>query len=246
MLAIRGAIWSLAVGTHALTCAAAPLRAEEARTFEWSVTGTGTSDYIFRGISLNNEKPAAQASVDATYGILYAGIWGSMVPDDYAPAEIDFYAGAKPALGPVTFDFGIVYYTYFWAKEPSTLDYVELKAGLEFSPISNLTLTPVLWYVPRQKNSDPVYAIESTASYELPAAGIFTPTISALIGHTEADSDGTFFGDRNPTDKYTYWNAGLELAVEKFTFDFRYWDTNLTGDGLADERFMFTASVTLP
>ncbi len=50
---------------------------------------------------------------------------------------------------------------------------------------------------------------------------------------------------------YTYWNAGLALAVDKFTFDFRYWDTDLeTGlqplDGLADERFVFTAKVTLP
>jgi hypothetical protein len=52
-------------------------------------------------------------------------------------------------------------------------------------------------------------------------------------------------------DSYTYWNAGVALSVEKFTFDFRYWDTDFsTGipsdDGLADERFVFTASVTLP
>jgi hypothetical protein len=49
-----------------------------------------------------------------------------------------------------------------------------------------------------------------------------------------------------PTDDYTYWNAGLALSVEKFTFDFRYWDTNIQDDGLADERFVFTASITLP
>ncbi len=24
---------------------------------------------------------------------------------------------------------------------------------------------------------------------------------------------------------YTYWNAGLKLAVDKYFMDFRYWDT---------------------
>ncbi|MBC7831271.1 MAG: hypothetical protein H7Y62_04540, partial [Hyphomicrobium sp.] len=55
-------------------------------------------------------------------------------------------------------------------------------------------------------------------------------------------------------DEYYYWNAGLALTVEKLTFDFRYWDTNIGGDafdicanaGLCDERFVFTAKVVLP
>ena len=56
--------------------------------------------------------------------------------------------------------------------------------------------------------------------------------------------DPTF--DLEPTDEYTYWNVGLALSVEKFTFDFRYWDTDIKEDGLADERFVFTTSITLP
>jgi hypothetical protein len=50
-----------------------------------------------------------------------------------------------------------------------------------------------------------------------------------------------------------YWNAGLSLTVEKFTMDFRYWDTDINNGGsvfalpgLDDERFVFTAKVTLP
>jgi hypothetical protein len=49
---------------------------------------------------------------------------------------------------------------------------------------------------------------------------------------------------------YTYWNAGLTLAYGKFSFDFRYWDTDSDGEtlygDLADERFVFTAKVVLP
>ena len=33
-------------------------------------------------------------------------------------------------------------------------------------------------------------------------------------------------------DEYYYWNAGLALTVEKLTFDFRYWDTDLDPGGL--------------
>lgn len=216
------------------------------REFSWSVTGTGTSDYIFRGLSLNNEDPALQASIDATYGIFYAGVWGSMLDNGaiYGNTELDFYAGIKPELGPVTFDFGVVYYAYFWGS-PGDTNYTELKAGLSYSPVDKLTLKPVFWYVPDQDNAPEQYTIEGTAAYELPQMGIFTPTVSGLLGYTEATDVADFY---TVTDGYTYWNAGVSLAVDKFVFDFRYWDTDLDqAAGLySDERFVFTASITLP
>lgn len=238
----------LLAGAAAFVAFSAPAAAEG---LEWSVTATGTSDYVFRGISTNDEDPAFQASIDLTYGIWYGSLWGSAVADPYGPAELNLITGITPKLGPVTFDFGLVYYFYPWAGDaltgPSDYDLIELKAGLEFSPVKNLTLTPVFWYVPDQSNSEPVYTIEGTAAYELPAFGIFTPTISGVVGYTEGDNPEQFGGDI-ATDSYTYWNAGLALAVEKFTFDFRYWDTDLpaAASALADERFVFTASVTLP
>lgn len=237
---------ALAACAAALICSTASVSAEE-RTFEWSVTGTGTSDYMFRGLSLSGEDPVFQASIDASYGIFYAGMWGTDLSDQ-GQVEIDFYAGIKPELGPVTFDLGVVYYTYPW-DTPSDLNYVEFKLGAEFSPIKNLTLKPVFWYQPDQDNVVEVYTIEGTAAYELPAVGIFTPTVSGLVGYTDGEDANTFAAGK---DSYTYWNAGLALSVEKFTFDFRYWDTDLNsvaGDtffGLDDERFVFTASITLP
>ena len=56
-------------------------------------------------------------------------------------------------------------------------------------------------------------------------------------------------------DEYYYWNAGLTLAVENISFDFRYWDTNIDDDaaglicgspGLCDERFVFSVKVVVP
>lgn len=209
----------------------------EGRKFSWSVTGTGTSDYVFRGLSLNNEDPAFQASIDVEYGIWYAGLWGSMVDGPgYEPVELNFYTGIKPVLGPVTFDFGVIYYFYPWADNSGDSDVVELKAAFDWSPVKNLTLTPAYYYVPDQSNADEASTIEGTLAYELPSVGVFTPTVSGLVGWTENFGAG----------EYTYWNAGLALAVDKFTFDFRYWDTDISNDGLADERFVFTASITLP
>lgn len=210
----------------------------EGNKFEWSVTASGTSDYVFRGYSYNNEDPAFQSSIDLAYGIWYLGLWGTIADKDYAggPVELNLYGGVKPVWGPITFDFGFLYYFFPWTTSPSDADLIELKAGLEFSPIKNLTITPVYWYIPDQgiaTLNDDHSTIEGTIAYELPAVGIVTPTVSSLLGYTE-------FGD------YTYWNAGISLAVEKFNFDFRYWDTDIAGDGLADERFVFTTSITLP
>jgi uncharacterized protein (TIGR02001 family) len=213
---------------------------DEGRKFTWSITLGATSDYIFRGISTNDEDPAFQPSINVGYGIWYAGIWGSNITGDFGPWETDFYTGIKPAWGPVTFDFGAVYYAYFGSD--TDLDYYELKAGASYSPFKNFTVSPTFWYTPDQDNYVETYSIESTFAYALPAVGIFTPTVSALIGYTDAsDTPGFFLGEQD----YTYWNAGIALGVEKFTFDFRYWDTTID-NGLADERFVFSASVTLP
>lgn len=209
---------------------------------ESPATISGTSDYVFRGVSFNDEDPAFQPSINFGYGIWYAGIWGSNITGDFAPWETDFYAGVKPVLGPVTFDLGVVYYTYFGGEDD--LDYVEFKVGASGSPVENLTVGGTFWYTPDQlPNFAETYTIEGTAGYTLPAVGIFTPTVSGLLGYSEAPNGDDFTG--LGVDSYTYWNVGLALAVEKFTFDFRYWDTDID-DGAANERFVFTTSVTLP
>ena len=79
--------------------------------------------------------------------------------------------------------------------------------------------------------------------------------INGLVGWQKGDSeDGYFVNVIETDDEYNYWNAGLSLAVEKISFDFRYWDTNIGGDAagicvvasLCDERFVFSAKVVVP
>jgi uncharacterized protein (TIGR02001 family) len=251
-------VWGRHASRAIILCLVIPAFAED--KVKWSGTLTGTTDYVFRGFSLTNEGPAIQGSVDASYGIFYAGIWGTNVEDEgYEPVEVDLYTGMKPEWGKAAFDFGALWYVYPGATpRPLGYQYVELKAGLSFSPLTNLKMTPIFWYVPAQKNAIETYTYEGALAYELPAVGNFTPTISGLLGYTDAEDADAF---ATGVDDYTYWNLGVALSVKKYTFDFRYWDTNIAGDalaneffeftdgteyGLANERFVFTASVALP
>lgn len=230
-------------------------RAEEDK-FNWSMTLAGTSDYVFRGFSQTQEDPAFQMSIDATYGIFYMGVWGSNIDFDSANGfdeniEIDFYAGITPEVGPVTFDLGVLYYWYPGFNDGvlgGEADYVELKAGAKTTIAEKLALAGYVYWTPDNfGETGDVVTLEGSANYTLPEVWKFTPTVGGTLGYATAEND--IFGGG---DDYTYWNGGIALAVDKFTFDFRYWDTDLndatcTGSSFqCDERFVFTTKITLP
>lgn len=224
------------------------------RSFEWSFNIGATSDYVFRGISQRNEDPALQGGVDLTYGIFYAGVWSSMIEfgdPTGADVELDFYAGIKPEWQGVSFDLGIIYYTYPGANDGGAeLNFVELKLGASASPVENLTVGGTVYYSPEfTGETGKVWTFEASAAYQLPKILAFTPTISALIGYEVGDASDGFVVEGLNDDDYLYWNAGLSLDVEKLTLDFRYWDTDIGSSGvlctkLCDERFVFSAKVT--
>lgn len=241
-----GAVAALALAVTQAPAAAGGLEAPEGRTFSWSVNIAATSDYVFRGITQSDEDPALQGGVDISYGIFYAGIWTSMI--DFEPAgaaEVDFYAGIKPVWGPVTFDLGVLYYAYpNSADDGAELDYFEIKLGAS-TTFDKLTVGGVAYWSPEYTGEiGEAWSIEGSAAYALPKVWIFDPTVSGLIGTTLFDDDSSL--------DYAYWNAGLTLVVDKFAFDFRYWDTDSDGADFCvdisacDERFVFTAKITLP
>jgi uncharacterized protein (TIGR02001 family) len=184
--------------------------------------------------------------------------------------EVDIYGGIKPTLGPATFDLGVIYYAYPGANDKGAAknqvenqDYVEIKGGVSgaFIPtLPKLTLGGTVFYSPEyQGKQGSVWTLEANAAYELPAVGPITPTISALVGAQYGDSSGKIgvlpvgkFNLGNGSDDLTYWNAGITLAVEKFSFDFRYWNTDISnannfcnGSFLqCDERFVFLGKFT--
>lgn len=261
----------------ALGMSTAALAADDdgANKFGYSITISGTSDYMFRGISFTNGDPAFQPFIEFTYGnpnlTWYFDLWGSNIADPYGPFELDMYAGVRPVIGPLAFDFGILYYTYpnnsigkDCVGTPGCYtgqgDYLELKAaGTYTTPIPNLSTGVTFYYTPDQgANYNETWTVEGNASYTLPNFYMFTPVVSGVVGYTDTgQSVGSagFIGVGLGQKDYTYWNAGLKLSVDKYFMDFRYWDTSisnsdaesagLTNDN-ADSRFVFTAGVNLP
>lgn len=232
---------------------------EPKRLCNFSFNIGGTTDYVFRGISQTLEEPAAQGGVDATCGMFYAGVWASGVDfiqgnspinDGDASIEVDLYAGIKPTWGPLTFDLGVIYYAYPGADDGAPfnleLNYVELKGGVS-GTWNNVSLGGTLFWSPDYTlETGNTLTLEGTVGYTFKAIGPVTPSVSALIGTTR------FLDTAFDNLDYVYWNVGLTLAVDKFSFDFRYWDTDSNGADfcavadLCDERFVFSAKVTLP
>jgi len=226
--------------------------APSGRMLAWSASAALTSDYVFRGISQSNSKAAAQGTLEVTYGMLYANVFASNVdfgnPPD-ANYELTFAAGIKPTLGPVSFDLGVIYYTYPSANDAGgELNFFEVKAGASVSPWRDGTLGVTVYYSPEYTGEiGDVWTFEGSVAQVLPKIGSITPTFSALVGYVSGDSTTAFDGG----DDYVYWNAGVSLGFhERFSLDLRYWDTNMSDSFCrpslngCDARFSATAKVT--
>lgn len=80
------------------------------------------SDYIFRGISQTQHKPAIQAGIDYSHASgIYLGVWGSNVnwvslggagPKPDNSLEADFYGGFRNTIGDFGYDIGLIRYYY--------------------------------------------------------------------------------------------------------------------------------------
>ncbi len=71
------------------------------------------SDDMFRGVSQTAHRPSATAYGELHYGWLYAGVqpWNVKLPTQPL-MELDLYGGIRPVWGPLTLDFGGLYYEY--------------------------------------------------------------------------------------------------------------------------------------
>lgn len=267
LMALTGTVSAADLG-GSIKDAPAPATEERKLAFSWNIGGT--TDYIFRGFSQSARDPAWQLGADISYGILYAGVWASRIDfgndaigKNIATGEVDLYAGIKPVWGPATFDFGVIYYAYPNARDdnilarPRELDYVELKGGVSgaFIPaIDKLTLGYTAFYTWEGTNkTGSIWTNEFTAAYELPKMWVFTPTVSGLFGYQIGNNGARYTAlVGNGSDSYMYWNAGLALAVDKLTLDFRYWDTDVSDAGnfchlatfQCSSTFVFSAKLT--
>lgn len=213
-----GIIKSFVLGAALAAALAVPAQAGDNK-LALSGVASFTTDYMFRSISNSGNGPAVQPEFDLTYGIFYAGIWGSNVSSAINPTsgiEIDYYAGITPKWKNVTFNIAGLYYTY---PGTNNIDYFELKTGASWTG-GNWTLGIANYWSPDYAQtgleSD---ALEGSVAYAFSGKlfNFFSPTISATVGEQWYES---------PIPDYTYWNAGLTLGfLDHWSADIRYYDT---------------------
>ncbi|KGJ94430.1 TorF family putative porin [Colwellia psychrerythraea] len=215
----------LLAATLALT-AIAPLVSAEV-----SVTGTLTSDYVFRGVSQTDSSPAIQASLDYEHESgFFAGVWASNVDfEDDANAEIDFYAGYFGEVND-TFSYDVMYnyYTYQGYSSADDSDYGEL---LFNAYINAFTLG--LGYASDYVNTgDSAQYISAAYDIELPQE--YALTLQA--GYTMGDA----FDDA----EYIDYSATVAKTFFDFDFTAAVINTDIDDADNADFRFVLGVSRT--
>ena len=216
----------------------------------WDIAfGTAlTSDYVLRGVSQSNHKPAVQGYFEVRYNIndmwqLYAGVWGSSLWTGLANAEIDPNAGVRLTLGNFGLDVGYVYYGYpggvntvsvpqlangsygeIYAKPSYKFNDILTIGGIVETGFNNFNnkkvASPGLWTGDARHS---FYAVNAMITLPWQPAGI-TVSINPEIGR-EVYSAGVTTNMGWVSD--TYYDVGLILNYKAMTLDLRYWGTNV-------------------
>ena len=156
------AVGAINLGTRGIAGGEARVRttpSEDSKesAFEFSARGGFATDYIYRGTTLSDRKPAVGAAAEAAFRQFYAGVGVSSVKLPSQPAaEIVLNAGVRPKIGNIDFDFGWTYFHYPGETPPegvmAGIDYwqvaaradtkigeaLRLAAGFAYSPNSQI------------------------------------------------------------------------------------------------------------
>jgi uncharacterized protein (TIGR02001 family) len=227
------------------------------------ITGTltATTDYDFRGVSLSEEEPAVQASIDYAHDNgIYASIWGSSL--DYGSEydggiEIDLSAGisGETKMG-IGWDVGAVYYLYPDSDGSATKseieDYAEAYLGGSYQMFD-----AKVWYADDYADAgESAWYTELNASFELPAGLTLGLHVGQSFGDywdEVANAAEIDLATTGIDGEYTDWSIGLGYTVSYFDLNLRYVDTDtdseleINNDAFAnDSRVVFSVSTSFP
>jgi uncharacterized protein (TIGR02001 family) len=210
------------------------------------------TNYMWRGISQSGNSPSVAAYFEPRYNInpnlqLYAGVSAESIKfANGAAAEVDFYAGVRPTLGPVAFDFGILYYYYPRGNSTNSLngtvsnvianasfyevygkatwtvnDYIAVGGYVQYTPSYLNTGAPGTYFAGTGKLTAPATMLPNgIGAYVSGEVG------RQVLGSTKIDN-WVYFASLDLPD-YTTWNVGLGFTWKVFTLDLRYSGTDLS------------------
>ncbi|MEX0960618.1 MAG: TorF family putative porin [Burkholderiales bacterium] len=199
---------------------------------------TFTTDYVFRGISQNDEKFAVQGGFDFEHEAtgIYVGTWASNVAVAPGSVELDGYVGWTRSFGDFGLDLGYIHYNY---PGNSSLNTDEIYIGGSWKWFSATYYYAV---------SDEFFGIADgggsqyfvlAGSYELPV-GV---TIGAHYGMTMLDGTDPATGIPNDTGDYDDIKVGLGYSYGGLDFELAYTDTDIdNAPDIAEDRVFFSVS----
>ena len=216
----------------------------------WGFTPTATvtfaSDYIWRGVSQTQNRPAIQGSFDISHESgFYIGAWGSNVEfQDGGPTslELDAYAGFANefTLGsgdnPFTIGYDIGYLHYDYPLDTGALNFNEVYFGLNLAPVDKLNFSTYWYQDIGVENKPGIGYLDMGADYTLPdwAWGI------TILGH-----GGRYFRNASQGGSYWDWKFGASRQIAGFNVELAYTDTDGAGaDGLDGAHFVASISRT--
>lgn len=254
---------------HAGSVGALLLIAQCAMADDITVTATGVSNYVFRGVTQTDEDPALQLSIDWTRDLFYASMWGSNVdfgPEYNSNVEVDLVAGFAGEIGDDwRWDVGATWYLYPGSDdEPGGAadggdiydvpNYWEAFVGGGWGPVD-----AKLWYSWDLYGSDEsAWYAEVNGSFPLPwelgldlhvgySYGDYWDSLDPVLG---PDADTWDLGADG-----AYWDFSAAITRSFGHFDFGLMvtttdtDSGFEVDGgplSNDTQFVFTVATTFP
>ncbi|MEW5838725.1 MAG: TorF family putative porin [Pseudomonadota bacterium] len=211
-----------------------------------------TTDYVWRGVSQTQNKPAVQGGVDFGANGFYLGMWASNVAwvndggyKDNSSLELDFYGGYKGTFADdFGYDLGLI--TYYYPGDSvdgaTTPDTTEIYAGLSWKTLSLKYYYAVSdhfmgWTTTDGGKTDGSYYLDLTGTYDLGDGW-------GVLGHL-----GYQDVKHNSPASYTDWKLGVSKDVGFGVFSLAYTDTDAdsvaytwAGKEVADAKAVLTFS----
>ena len=193
------------------------------------ITPTVSSDYLFRGVSQTQNRPAVQGTIDIqhTSGI-YVGAFASNVTflNTNARQEIDALAGWRTSLYGVSLDLGGIAYTYpGYRNGPGFYDlqYFELAAKASYEvpslPVPMKVLGAINYSPNYQAESGTGFYVEGGVEISLP----YDLTVAGRAGYQWIQNNA-----RWGSPDFANWNVTLAYKFSDFVLTAGYYDTNLS------------------
>jgi uncharacterized protein (TIGR02001 family) len=221
-----------------------------------------TSDYIDDGVSVSDQDPAIQGTIDYTHpgSGVFLGLWGSSWDDGGYSNDIELgvWGGQAGSIGPLDYDITL-YYWFYPGAEDDDFEFDYFQAGINLGhTFEKVMLEPTLtvgylW-------SPDYFGEEGTYQKfvaELNLSLVYGITLMFEAAHVDVEG-GAFTGNGNGMNggdgyDWEYYRIGLSKdLIAGINIDLSYYynsekeffETYYGGKDVADPRLVFTLSRT--